>query len=93
MVCELRTFNIFTLHFASYYPSALFFMRGLILHQMDVKIAFLNGHLDEEIYMKQPEGFVSPDYPDHVCKLKRALFTDLSSLLGCGTRLSTISCT
>jgi len=30
--------------------------------------------LDEEIYMKQPEGFVDPKYPDHVCKLKRALY-------------------
>ena len=48
--------------------------RGLILHQMDVKTAFLNGHLDEEIYMKKPEGFVGPDYPDHACKLKRALY-------------------
>ena len=46
----------------------------LVLHQMDVKTAFLNGLLEEEIYMKQPEGFVDPKYPDHVCKLKRALY-------------------
>ena len=46
----------------------------LVLHQMDVKTAFLNGLLDEEIYMKQPEGFVDPKYPNHVCKLKRALY-------------------
>ena len=46
----------------------------LLLHQMDVKTAFLNGILDEEIYMKQPEGFVDSNYPDHVCKLKRALY-------------------
>ena len=46
----------------------------LVLHQMDVKTAFLNGILDEEIYMKQPEGFVDYNYPDHVCKLKRALY-------------------
>ena len=47
---------------------------SLVLHQMDVKTAFLNGTLDEEIYMKQPEGFVDPKHPDHVCKLKRALY-------------------
>ncbi|KAF1332324.1 Integrase catalytic core protein, partial [Globisporangium splendens] len=46
----------------------------LVLHQMDVKTAFLNGLLEEEIYMKQPVGFVDPKYPNHVCKLKRALY-------------------
>lgn len=46
----------------------------LVLHQMDVKTDFLNRTLDEEIYMKQPEGFVDSNYPDHVCKLKRALY-------------------
>ena len=46
----------------------------LVLHQMDVKTAFLNGLLEEEICMKQPERFVDPKYPDHVCKLKRALY-------------------
>ena len=32
--------------------------KGFRLHQLDVTTAFLNGHLDEEIYMRQPEGFV-----------------------------------
>nr|GEX07381.1 hypothetical protein [Tanacetum cinerariifolium] len=41
--------------------------------QMDVKIAFLNGHLSEEVYIMQPEGFVNPKYPNHVCKLKRSI--------------------
>ncbi|GJU33958.1 retrotransposon protein, putative, ty1-copia subclass [Tanacetum coccineum] len=42
--------------------------------QMDVKTAFLNGHLSEEVYMEQPEGFVNPKYPNHVCKLKRSIY-------------------
>ncbi|GJV39606.1 retrotransposon protein, putative, ty1-copia subclass [Tanacetum coccineum] len=42
--------------------------------QMDVKTAFLNGHLFEEVYMTQPEGFVNPKYPNHVCKLKRSIY-------------------
>ena len=47
---------------------------GLKLHQMDVKTAFLNGELDEEIFLKQPEGFVVKGYEDHVCKLKRSIY-------------------
>ncbi|GJU81798.1 retrotransposon protein, putative, ty1-copia subclass [Tanacetum coccineum] len=42
--------------------------------QMDVKTAFLNGYLSEEVYMEQPEGFVDPKYPNHVCKLKRSIY-------------------
>ncbi|GJV56874.1 retrotransposon protein, putative, ty1-copia subclass [Tanacetum coccineum] len=42
--------------------------------QMDVKIAFLNGYLFEEVYMKQHEGFVNPKYPNRVCKLKRFIY-------------------
>ncbi|GKC28562.1 retrotransposon protein, putative, ty1-copia subclass [Tanacetum coccineum] len=42
--------------------------------QMDVKTAFLNGHLSEEVYMVQPEGFVNPKYPNRVCKLKRSIY-------------------
>nr|GEV40880.1 hypothetical protein [Tanacetum cinerariifolium] len=42
--------------------------------QMDVKTAFLNGHLSEEVYMEQPESFVNSKYPNHVCKLKRSIY-------------------
>ncbi|GJS17702.1 retrotransposon protein, putative, ty1-copia subclass [Tanacetum coccineum] len=42
--------------------------------QIDVKTAFLNGHLDEDIYMVQPEGFVDPKHPRKVCKLQRSIY-------------------
>ena len=42
--------------------------------QMDVKTAFLNGSLEEEVYMSQPEGFVSKDKPNQVCKLKKSIY-------------------
>ena len=47
---------------------------NLKLHQMDVKTAFLNGELNEEIYINQPEGFVVKGLEDHVCKLKRSIY-------------------
>ncbi|GKD47432.1 retrotransposon protein, putative, ty1-copia subclass [Tanacetum coccineum] len=42
--------------------------------QMDVKTAFLNGYLDEDIYMVQPEGFVDPNHPKKVCKLQKSIY-------------------
>ncbi|GJX65127.1 retrotransposon protein, putative, ty1-copia subclass [Tanacetum coccineum] len=42
--------------------------------QMDVKNAFLNGYLDKDIYMVQPEGFVDPKHPRKVCKLQRSIY-------------------
>lgn len=42
--------------------------------QMDVKTAFLNGHLLEDLYMDQPEGFVNQKYPNKVCKLRRSIY-------------------
>nr|GEX21094.1 hypothetical protein [Tanacetum cinerariifolium] len=42
--------------------------------EMDVKTAFLNGELKEEVYVSQPEGFVDPDHPTHVYRLKNALY-------------------
>jgi hypothetical protein len=42
--------------------------------QMDVKTAFLNGHLSEDVYMTQPEGFVDPKNAGKICKLHRSIY-------------------
>ena len=44
------------------------------LHQMDVKMVFLNGNLEEEVYMKQPEGFSSSQGENLICKLKKSIY-------------------
>ncbi|GJZ57514.1 retrovirus-related pol polyprotein from transposon TNT 1-94 [Tanacetum coccineum] len=48
--------------------------KNIVIYQMDVKTAFLNGELKEEVYVSQPEGFVDPDYPTHIYHLKKALY-------------------
>jgi hypothetical protein len=48
--------------------------KGFKLHQMDVKSAFLNGVLQEEVYVRQPSGFESEKYPHRVYKLRKALY-------------------
>nr|GFD12307.1 retrovirus-related Pol polyprotein from transposon TNT 1-94 [Tanacetum cinerariifolium] len=47
---------------------------NMIVYQMDVKTTFLNGILQEEVYVSQPDGFVDKDKPNHVYKLKKALY-------------------
>jgi hypothetical protein len=44
------------------------------LHQMDVKTTFLNGEIEEEVYIVQLEGFVIHEQKSHVCRLKKALY-------------------
>nr|GEW40740.1 retrovirus-related Pol polyprotein from transposon TNT 1-94 [Tanacetum cinerariifolium] len=48
--------------------------KNMTIYQMDVKTAFLNGELKEEVYISQSEGFVNPDHPTHVYRLKKALY-------------------
>jgi hypothetical protein len=57
------------------------------LYQMDVKSAFLNGVLQEEVYVEQPKGFQDPHHPHHVYKLKR-LFMGLNRRLKHGMSVS-----
>ncbi|GKD67652.1 retrovirus-related pol polyprotein from transposon TNT 1-94 [Tanacetum coccineum] len=44
------------------------------IYQMDVKTEFLNGPLKEEVYVAQPDGFVDPDHPEKVYRLRKALY-------------------
>nr|AAX95300.1 hypothetical protein [Oryza sativa Japonica Group]ABA92639.2 retrotransposon protein, putative, Ty1-copia subclass [Oryza sativa Japonica Group] len=53
---------------------ALAASHGLLVHQMDVKTAFLNGELEEEIYMDQPNGYVLEGQEEMVCKLLKSLY-------------------
>jgi len=49
-------------------------MNRFKLHQMDVKSAFLNGYIYEEVYFSQPQGFEDHKHPNHVFKLKKTLY-------------------
>nr|GFB99373.1 retrovirus-related Pol polyprotein from transposon TNT 1-94 [Tanacetum cinerariifolium] len=49
--------------------------KNMIILQMDVNTAFLNGELKEDVYVSQPEGFVDLDHPTHVYCLKKALYS------------------
>ncbi|GJT80592.1 retrovirus-related pol polyprotein from transposon TNT 1-94 [Tanacetum coccineum] len=64
-VARLEAIRIFLANAAS---------KNITVYQMDVKTAFLNGKLKEEVYVLQPEGFVDPDRPHHVYRLKKALY-------------------
>ncbi|GJW73281.1 retrovirus-related pol polyprotein from transposon TNT 1-94 [Tanacetum coccineum] len=48
--------------------------KNMTVYQMDMKTTFLDGELKEEVYVSQPEGFVDPDRPHHIYRLKKALY-------------------
>ncbi|GJS22251.1 retrovirus-related pol polyprotein from transposon TNT 1-94 [Tanacetum coccineum] len=48
--------------------------KNITIFQMDVKTTFLNGPLKEEVYVSQPDGFINPDFPNHVYRLEKALY-------------------
>ncbi|GKD40404.1 retrovirus-related pol polyprotein from transposon TNT 1-94 [Tanacetum coccineum] len=48
--------------------------KNMTIHQMDVKMAFLNGELRKVVYVSQRDGFIDPDKPNHVYRLKKALY-------------------
>ncbi|GKC07693.1 retrovirus-related pol polyprotein from transposon TNT 1-94 [Tanacetum coccineum] len=61
-LAAIRIFLVFTAHM------------NMVVYQMDVKTAFLNSNLREKVYVSQPDGFVDPDNPNHVYKLKKGLY-------------------
>ncbi|GJV03202.1 retrotransposon protein, putative, ty1-copia subclass [Tanacetum coccineum] len=65
LVADIRAIR-FLLAIAAFYDYKIW--------QMDVKTAFLNGHLREDVYMVQLEGFVDPNHPNKVCKLQRSIY-------------------
>ncbi|GJS24230.1 putative reverse transcriptase domain-containing protein [Tanacetum coccineum] len=64
-VARLEAIRIFIANAAS---------KNMTVYQMDVKTVYLNGKLKEEVYVSQPEGFIDPDRPNHVYRLKKALY-------------------
>ncbi|GKD96624.1 retrovirus-related pol polyprotein from transposon TNT 1-94, partial [Tanacetum coccineum] len=64
-VARIETIRIFIANAAS---------KNMNIYQMDVNTAFLNGELQEEVFVSQPEAFEDPDHPTHVYHLKKALY-------------------
>ncbi|GJY68300.1 retrovirus-related pol polyprotein from transposon TNT 1-94 [Tanacetum coccineum] len=64
-VARLEAIRIFLANAAS---------KNMTVYHMDVKTVFLNGELEEEVYVSQPEGFVDPDHPHHVYCQKKSLY-------------------
>ncbi|GJV42127.1 retrovirus-related pol polyprotein from transposon TNT 1-94 [Tanacetum coccineum] len=65
LVARIEAIRIFIANTAS---------KNMVIYQMDVKTAFLNGDLQEEVFVSQPEGFEDPEHPTHVYRLKKALY-------------------
>ncbi|GJR81503.1 retrovirus-related pol polyprotein from transposon TNT 1-94 [Tanacetum coccineum] len=75
-VARMEAIRIF-LAFATYMNFTVF--------QMDVKSAFLNGKLKKEVYVKQPPGFESSEFPNYVCKFDKALYGLKQAPRACST--------
>nr|GFD31782.1 retrovirus-related Pol polyprotein from transposon TNT 1-94 [Tanacetum cinerariifolium] len=65
LVARLEAVQIFVAYVAQ---------KSFPIYQMDVKTEFLNGPLKEEVYVAQPDGFVDPDHPKKVYRLRKALY-------------------
>ena len=82
-----ETFNLVAKMATMRVVIAMAVTKGWELQQMDVKNAFLNGYLQEEVHMKQLEGYVYPNFPHYVCKLKKALYGLKQAQRACTDRM------
>jgi hypothetical protein len=69
-----ETFSLFAQHTSIQMIIALAASMGWKLHQIDVKTTFLNGEIEEEIYIKQLDGFIIHEKESHVCRLKKVVY-------------------
>ncbi|GJZ97879.1 retrovirus-related pol polyprotein from transposon TNT 1-94 [Tanacetum coccineum] len=81
-VARLEVVRIFVAYVAHKY---------FLIYHMDVKTTFLNGPLKEEVYVAQPDGFIDPDYPDKVYRLRKALYGLKQATRACDGELGTVS--
>nr|GEU64163.1 retrovirus-related Pol polyprotein from transposon TNT 1-94 [Tanacetum cinerariifolium] len=65
LVARLEAVRIFVAYVAH---------KSFLIYQMEVKTTFLNGPLKEEVYVAQPDGFIDPNYPEKVYRLRKALY-------------------
>lgn len=62
---------------------------GWIIRQLDIQNAFLHGILEDDVYMKQPQGYENPQFPGHICKLDKAFYGLKQAPRAWHSRLST----
>ena len=69
-----ETFSLVAMYTSIRTIIALAPVLGWKLHQMDVKTTFLNGKIEHEVFLEQPDGFILHNKGTHVCKLRKALY-------------------
>jgi hypothetical protein len=69
-----ETFSFFSRYTSIRTIISLVTSMGWRLHQMDMKTIFLNGKIEDEVYIEQPDGFVIHEKESHVCRLNKTMY-------------------